>query len=453
MMSPRGWRTTLALATGIAILAPGGLGAQEAQVHRLTLGGAARLAAGRGAEVLEAEARVEGAQARVRQRTAELLPSVSADAVRGGRTFNTASFGLDFPAGPGQEPLFDPRGEVRGPIASGDLRARAEVPLLDLAALGRRRSAAAGADAAREEAKAVADAAATAAARAYLTALRANAEVGAREQDLALAGDLLSVVRSQLGAGVAVAIDVTRAEAQVATVRAQLLAARHRSEAAELAVRRSLRLPEGERVEMLDDLESANRGEVPAEDAAVALALSEREEVALAEAYRAAASESLGAARAARLPRLSAGLDEGVYGKGFDHMLRTYSWSLRLSVPVFDGFLRSARIQEEQARLRELDYRTEDLRAQVAYEVRQALLGLSAAQELAAAVDERLRLAELEESQEEERFRAGVSGTGDVVRAALRLNEARTARLDARAGVLAARIGLAAAMGRVTELP
>ena len=40
-----------------------------------------------------------------------------------------------------------------------------------------------------------------------------------------------------------------------------------------------------------------------------------------------------------------------------------------------------------------------------------------------------------------------------MVRAAIRLNEARTAHLDALTGVYVARITLAAAMGRVTDLP
>lgn len=454
MTRRRGWdRVLTVLAVGLvwAGAVPGA--AQEPPSHRLTLGGAARLAAERSASVLEAQARVDGAEARVRQRTSELLPNVSADATRGARTFNTASFGLEFPTAPGQDPLFDPRGEVVGPVASGDVRARADVALLDLAALGRRRSAVASADAAREEVRALEDAAATAAARAYVAALRADAEVSAREEDVKLAEDLLQVVRSQLDAGVAVAIDVTRAEAQLATVRAQLVAARHRSEGAELAVRRALRLSDGEGVEMTDDLEAAGAGEVPAEDAAVESALSERQDLALGEALRAAAQQSLGAARAARLPRLSAGVDEGYYGKGFNHMLRTYTWNVRLSVPVFDGFQRSARISEEQSRVRELDYRLEDMRAEVAYQVRQALLGLSAALEVSGAVDERLRLAIQEEAQEEERLRAGVAGTADVVRSAQRLNEARTAHLDALTGVYGARIALAAAMGRVTDLP
>lgn len=447
------WTTVLLV---VVSAAPGGLLAQAAAPdtgsYHLTLGDAARLAANRSAGVLQARTRVDQADARVRQRTSDLLPSVDASVIRGARTFNTASFGLDFSI-PGQPPLFDPGGEVVGPVKSSDVRATAEVPLLDLAAFGKRKSALAGLGAAEEEEHAAEEQAAAGAARAYLTALRAHAEVDARQQDLDLAQELLGVARSQLQAGVAVELDVTRAEAQVATVRAQLLSARHRADVADLALRRALHLPADALVELADDLESREVGEVPGESDAVSRALDARSDLSTAQAYRDAASASLSAVRAERLPRISAGMDDGYYGKRFGHMLNTYTWNLRLSMPLFDGFQRSAEIQENQARIREIDYRIEDLRDEVAFQVRQALLNLSSAREQADAAAERLRLANLEVQQEEERIRAGVAGTADVVRAAMRLNDARTARLDALAAVHGARVALAAAMGAVTELP
>jgi outer membrane protein len=402
---------------------------------------------------MEAGARVDAAEARVKQSLAALLPSVNANLVGGRRTFNTASFGLDFPTVPGAPPLFDPRGEVVGPVPSADLRATADVPLLDFAAIGRKRSAEAGVAAARTETTGAGEGAATAAAGAYLAVLRARAEVTAREEDRKLGEDLLAVARSQLEAGVAVALDVTRAEAQLATVRAQLVGARHRAEVAELSLRRVLNLPDDAGMELVDDLESRGVGSAPSEADALQAAFESRPDLKTAEAYRAAAAQSLSAVRAGRLPKLSATGDDGFYGKDFGYALNTYSWSLKISLPVFDGFERSGREQEEQARLREMDYRIEDLRAEVTFQVRQALLNLSAAREQADAADERLRLATLEVQQEEDRVKAGAAGTADVVRAALRLNDARTAHLDALTAVHTARVALAVAMGDVTKLP
>lgn len=442
--------TVLAVSLGAPV---GGSAQDQGGPYRLTLGDAARLAAERSPSVLEAGSRTDAAQARVKQRAADLLPSVDADVVSGRRSFNTASFGLDFPTAPGEPPLFDPRGEVIGPVRSADVRASAEVPLLDLGALGRKRSAEAGVNAARAETSSAEEHAAATAAEAYLAVLRARAEVAAREEDQKLGQELLDVAQGQLQAGVAVALDVTRAQAQLATVKAQLLGAQHRAEVAELSLRRTLRLPGDARIELVDDLESRSVGEVPTESDALAAALDARPDLKTAEAYRAAGARSLAAVRAGRLPKLSATADEGYYGKGFGYMLNTYSWSLKVSVPLFDGFDRSGQEQEVRARLREMDYRIDDLRTEVTFQVRRALLDLSAAREQAEAADERLRLAILEVQQEEDRVRAGVAGTADVVRAALRLNDARTAHLDALTAVHGARVALAAAMGDVTDLP
>lgn len=452
-MRVHGGRVFAILTFAVPLLVRAAAG-QDAEAYRLTLGDAARLAAERATPVLEARARASGADARVRLSTGDLLPSVGADLVRGGRTFNTASFGLDFPTPAGQEPFFDPEGEVVGPVHSADVRAHAEVPLLDLSALGRRRSASASAEAFHLGEGAAESAAASEAARAYLSTLRARAEVVAREEDLALARRLLEVAEGQLDAGAGVLIDVTRAQAQIATIRAQLLSAQHGADVAELALRRRLRLPDTASLELADDLESLEVGSLPDEDAAIARALDARADLRVAAAYRAAADEELSATRASRLPRLSAALDDGYYGKGFGgRLLNTYTWSLRLSVPVFDGLRRSARLQEQQAEVREMGYRVQDLEDEVVFEVRRALLNLVAAREMAAAAEERLRLSELEVSQEEDRAQAGVAGVGDLVRAAMRLNEARTGRLEALSALYGSRVALAAAMGEVRDLP
>jgi outer membrane protein TolC len=206
-------------------------------------------------------------------------------------------------------------------------------------------------------------------------------------------------------------------------------------------------------MELTDDLGAMDVEPLPLEQQAISGALEDRSDLNAAEAYESAAEQSVSATRAGRLPKLRASMDQGFYGETYRHMLHTYSWSISLSVPLFDGFDRSSRIQEQQARVREIGYRISDMEDEVAFQVRQALLSLGAAQEQEAAAAERLRLAQLEVDQEEERLRAGVVGTADVVRAAQRLNAARTAHLDALAAVQMSRVQLAAARGTVDRLP
>ncbi|HEY2850921.1 MAG TPA: TolC family protein, partial [Gemmatimonadaceae bacterium] len=125
----------------------------------------------------------------------------------------------------------------------------------------------------------------------------------------------------------------------------------------------------------------------------------------------------------------------------------------KLSVPMFDGFRREGRIEEQQAAVQELGVRKRDLTEQAAIDVSGALLDLSSAREELAATEERLQLAEQELAEARDRFRSGVSGNADVITASLSLNAARTQIVDSRAAFQSARVALARAQGTVTDLP
>src|SRR5207237_6029835 len=108
----------------------------------------------------------------------------------------------------------------------------------------------------------------------------------------------------------------------------------------------------------------------------------------------------------------------------------TYDFAVQVSLPIFDGFRREGRLEEQQAVANEYSVRRRDLEAQAAVEVRGALLDVASAREQVAAAQERVQLAEQELSQARERFRAGVAGNADVISAARSLNAARTPSVD-----------------------
>src|SRR5438067_13838859 len=108
------------LTAALMVSATASLHAQTRDTVRLTLGGAARLAAAQNPQVIEAKFRVEQAQARVGTQRASLLPQLSADAMHNEHTLNTATFGIDFPTLPGQHAFFDPNGEIIGPVRLTD---------------------------------------------------------------------------------------------------------------------------------------------------------------------------------------------------------------------------------------------------------------------------------------------------------------------------------------------
>ncbi|MBU6365959.1 MAG: TolC family protein [Gemmatimonadetes bacterium] len=452
MMPPPRNRPRVPVLPWLALLLAAPLVAQPAPLA-VSLGDAARLAARQGTALEAAAARVEAASARARQRRGALYPDLAAGVAQAGRTLNSATFGFSF-RDPTGRPLLNPNGEILGPIPTVDLRYRLQAPLLDLGALGRWKAAEAATDAVSAEAAAQAEGAASLAAMAYVRAARAEAQVTARTADSALAADLLQVASDQLQAGVGIALDVTRARAQLAGTRAQLVAARAERERTLLELRRAIGVPLDAPLALRDSLGGLPLdGALPSEGEALARAERERPDLRALAAQEVAQQRALSAIRWERTPQLGLVMDQGVIGKSWGHLLPTYTWGVQLSVGVFDGFRRAARAEEQQAGVRETGARLRDLRAQGALEVRSALLDLTAAREQLEAVRERLALAEQEVEQARERFRAGVAGNADVIAALGSLNQARTQRNDALAGYHAARVALARATGAVRTLP
>ena len=420
----------------------------------LTIGGAARLAAEKSAGPEAARFRVNQAEARVRQRRSELLPNVSGALSDGERTFNSASFGITFRDPLTGRPAFDPNGEVLGPVKIWDARGTLRQNILDFSALARLRAARAGVDAFTAEAGSARQQAAAVAATTYIRALRANAQLAARVADSTLATELLGIARDQLSAGVGIGLDVTRARSQLAAARAQLIVARNERDRAHLELQRALGLPLAAAVVLKDSLAGPAVDEtVPAEQVATERAMRSRADLHAADEQIAAANRQLSAIKAEWLPSLVAFADQGATGKSTQRLLSTYTWGVQLSVPIFDGFRRDGRFDEQRFAIRELESRRRDLAQQATIEVRGALLDLASAREQLDASQERLALSEQELAQARDRFQAGVAGNADVISASIGLNAARTQMVDARAGFLNARVSLARALGIVTELP
>jgi outer membrane protein TolC len=422
------------------------------QVHRMSLGDAARLAAAQTAGVQSAEARAQEARARVTQSRAALLPQVEAIPNWTSHTLNSASFGIAFPTAPGQKPLFDPNGSIIGPVNLWDLRAQASQTLYDPGATGRVRAARASATAADADVSTAAEQSATNAAVTYVRVLRTDAVLAARVADSTLAADLVGIANEQLEAGVGVGLDVTRAQSQLANSRAQLIVARNDRDRARLDLRRSLNMALSTPIELTDSLSSLNFPEPANEQAAIDLAVRTRPDLRATDLQLAAAQQQLAAIHAGRLPSIGVFGNDGANGLSVEHLLNTYAYGVQLNWPIFEGRRREGQEQEQQAVARDIDVRRRDLRQQVAVDVRGAMLDIASAREQVDAARERQRLAEQEVEQARERFRAGVSGNADVINASLSLNNARTGLIDALTAYQNARVSLARAEGTVSQL-
>ncbi len=433
------YRTPVAPAGLVLVLGllPASLHAQAGKP--LTLGDAARVAATNGPTTAAAREHAISAGARVYQARAELLPSLSSQAIVDGGSEQVGTFGSSV-GGP-------------TPLASNrdvDFRFQASQKLFDLAAIRRVRTSAMEADATASSARDASEVAAQTGALAYLRVLRADARLTARLADSTLSAELLDIARQQLAAGTAIALDVTRAESQLASNVSDLIGARSELAQARLELSHALALPMGGNLVLADSLRAPAPADAMVTEAeAVRTALTHRGDVLAAESWSEAARRDVGAIRAERLPTVSLFSTIASNQTGaFD----AHTYGIQVSFSLFDGFRRESRIAEARAHERETSAQWEDLRRQVEVEVRSALLDLSAAKERVGATGVQLRLAEQEVAQARERFAAGLDDNSDVIAASLSLNGARDRSVDALASYHAARVALASAQGVTTAM-
>ena len=424
--------------------------APDSTVH-LSLVQAVRLAATQNASVEGARARVDAARAIVTQRRADLLPNVSAALVERGSTTNSATFPIEFPTPAGGTPLFDRNGAILGPVNTFDARAHVSQPLFDPRARARIETARIGVDLASVNARGVADQVAVVTANAYLAILRADAVYDARLADSTLAAELLVIAQDQLRAGTGIALDVTRARSQLTGARSQLIVARNERERTRVDLTGILGMPPGS-VEPTDALATLPSAPPIEEAAAREIAKTNRKDLQVLDLQARVARQEASAIRTERLPTIGVFASEGLSQRNGRSYLPTYDWGLQLSLPVFDGFRRQGRVAEQDALARDFDIRSRDLRYVIEGDVRNAMLNVRSASEVAGAARERLALAEQEVSQARERFQAGVAGNADVITASLTLNGARTQLVDALMSYQGARIALARAQGSIAAL-
>jgi outer membrane protein len=407
----------------------------------LTLAQAIAIGRERGVSAALARLNERVANARVGQRRADLLPSVTLSGSATRQTLNLDEFGIPIASG-----VTDPFNIWRFQISGRET-------LFDLSTLTRLRSAKDSALAAGADARAVGELAGASAGLTYLRVLSAEETVGARQADSAVSADLLAQSRQQVSAGVSPAIDATRSETQLAGVLTQLEVARNQRDRARLDLLRALDLPTSTEVVLADTLGNGTTEALQNPDSAVAFALEHRNEVKAERTRTRVAERSLKAIGFEYVPNLTVGGSYQQSGQELSGLAGSYAVQVGLSIPLLDGFRRPARQQENSARLDAQRLRLHDTEQQVAVETRQAVLDLASAEHQVSLAAERLRLAELELSQARERFVAGVAGSVETTNAQGGLVAARDGLIQARVNAAVARVSLRRALGVLDQTP
>ena len=385
------------------------------------------------------------AQSRALQARAALLPDLEGAFNDRSQTVNLAAEGLTSIHLPFPGFTFP---SLVGPFSTVDARLSVQQSVFDFASIRRFQASKVGVSAATQELDSTAETVAAQVARAYLAAVRADADVETANANVTLSDAVLTQAENQKKAGTGTGIEVTRAKVQLANDRQHLLVAENARRSAHLELLRAMGTPLSTEVRLTDKL-----GYVPIDavtlEQAKAQALQARPDLKAQQQREENARLSASAVKMERMPSLAAFGDYGSSGISLDNNMPTRTYGISLKVPIFDGGRRDARRGEAASLYRSEQVRTGDLKQQIELDERLSLDGLRSAEDQVKVAKEGLELADSELTQARRRYDAGVANSLEVTDAQTRLERARDNETQALYNYNVARIDLAQAMGNM----
>lgn len=336
----------------------------------------------------------------------DLLPNVSANITENVAQDNLAARGLRFPGFP----------TIVGPYSYFDARAYLKQTVFDLHSLYRFRGAKANEQAASYRYKDARDIVVLAVGNAYLQALAGAARVETSEAQVQSALALSDKAADQLKAGVIPAIDSLRARVELQTRQQQAIVARNDYAKQKLALVRAIGLPTGQDITLVDKAPYEPLVAITVEEGLRRAYLSRSDYLAAVQQVR-AAEHFRAAASAQHLPSLTVNANYGALGITPGDSHGTFEVSGGLNIPIFAGGKTHADVLQAESTLRQQKQQLEDLRGQIEYEVRTAILDLTAANEQVQVARSSVDLADQALTQARDRFSAGVTDNLEVVQA------------------------------------
>jgi len=264
--------------------------------------------------------------------------------------------------------------------------------------------------------------------KAFYGYLLAKKFVEVSEEAVGLAEKHWKNVKSLYDVGMASKFDLLRSEVQVANLKPQLIRAKNGLSTAELGLKMLLGLDLKQPIEVKGEL-SYKEFEANV-DAGVAQALANRPEMNQLKFQQQMAAEMLKMARGAYLPTLAIGGAYNYWGNRFkftkDSWESYYSVNLVLDIPLFNGFVNSAKVGESKAMLRQLDYSRKGLSEMVKFEVQEAILSLQQAKESLLSQEKNVEQAQEAVRIADLNYGEGLATNLDVSFAQMALTQAKT---------------------------
>ncbi|MGC8667123.1 MAG: TolC family protein [Chthonomonadales bacterium] len=294
---------------------------------------------------------------------------------------------------------------------------------------------------------------------AYYDVLRAQAFVTVAETAYKNAQDRLSTAEAYLRAGTGTKFDVLRAQTEVANAQQNLIAAKDRVNLATAALNNALGLDQNTPLQVKPAHEETTSA--PDFNQGLAEAYKQRPEVLQQDALIKAAEKGIKIAERSLLPGigLSWNFSYQPDAAGFAPITTSWTAVAQITLPLFEGGLARARIQQARADVNSAKVNKQIVLDNIALDVRQSYLALVEAQERLRVANAALAEAEEQYRLAQVRYKAGVTqqpGTSpllEVSDAQTALTQAQTNQVNAQYDVETAKARLDRALGRYAQSP
>ncbi len=431
---------TLLLATSLGLVP--GLGAQEKPPLKLTLHDAVQLALKQNPQVQIAILNLaQSGQDRNIARS-QLLPQASLaasdEALRG--NIETA-LGRRFPGIP----------QHIGPFQIFTAGTQFGMPIFDLTLWRRWQSAGQAVRASQAQSESVREQVVLLVVSQYLGCLRADANVRAAQSRVDLAQALYDQAADLQKHGVATGLDALRANVELQNEKQTLIVARTALETSLYGLVRLLNLDPHQTIELDDKL-----GFFETPDFGVAQSLESayqsRPELRVLEAQTKALYDQKRAVMESRLPALTFTGGWAQQGISAATVIPTYQYQVGVEMPLFTSGRIRAEVAKADLELKKIDQQRQDLRSQIALEVKTAIANLDSARHEVDVANLGVQLAQEEVGQARDRFSAGVANNIEVIEAQDALARANDNQIAALYRFNQARADLARALGQMESL-
>jgi outer membrane protein len=285
----------------------------------------------------------------------------------------------------------------------------------------------------------------------YIGTLRAMANVEASQSRVTLAQALYEQAADLQKEGVGTGIDTLRANVELQNEKQRLIQAETDRDSSLFGLSRLLNLDPRQAIELGDSLSFFDTPQ-PEVEPSMELALAERQEWKALESQIKAAQNQKRASSDSRLPSVRFDGDFAYVGTSGNTALPTYTYQASVNMPLFTGGRIHAEIVRADLEIKKLEQQKDDLRNQIALDVKTALLNLQSARNEVQVANLGVQLSKEEVDQARDRFKAGVANNIEVIQAQDSLARANDNQIVALYRFNQGRADLARSIGQMEKV-